>query len=99
MVMDEIEKIGIKDTIYVPQAIREVIAEKEIAIHEDNGELGWCENCDRISPENEDYGYCPECDKYERGKEEGYESGYDTGYAEGLVAGEENALKEKGEGK
>lgn len=100
MIMDDISKINISGSSYVPGGIRDVLIEEGIEKVRDNVSdycegYGYCYECDHVP---DGYSYCGDCghDGFvsEDEAEDMKKASYDEGYEAGLIAGIEEAKKE-----
>ncbi len=67
--MDDLGKLHIQHSSHIcPKILDDARTEEEENIIENIDEhipdsYGYCDDCDRISPDNSDYGYCPDCEE------------------------------------
>jgi len=68
-VMDDLAKLSIVQSSYIPEGIKDELREEgetEVLdnIHEHiPDDYGYCGDCDCVDPSNGDYGYCPDCER------------------------------------
>jgi len=68
--MDDIGKLHIQKSSHIcPKILDEAREDEKDSILDNIHEYipdsyGYCEDCDRISPDDSDYGYCPDCEEH-----------------------------------
>ena len=68
--MDDLGKLHIQQSSHICKKILDDAKKEEREYIEENindfipDSYGYCDDCDRISPDDSDYGYCPDCEEH-----------------------------------